>query len=99
LGNLLYPVHPNGIAVGSVDLQIARPRVQKTIVVAWATVGRAHRPATETYMVAGFQAWQRRRLYVEQLRSADQWHASFQQVFHAGPPAGDENFTAAPAPS
>ncbi len=73
--------------------------MQKTIGAAWAMVGPAHRPATETYMAAGFQAWQRRRLYVEQLRSADQWHASFQQVFHAGPPASAENFAAAPAPS
>ncbi len=34
-------------------------------------------PAAETYMAVGFQAWQRRRLYVKQLASADHWHASF----------------------
>jgi len=62
-------------------------------------VDAANRPATETYMAVGFQTWQRRRLCVKERGSADHWHASFQQVFHAGRPAGGANSATAPAPS
>jgi ribosomal protein S18 acetylase RimI-like enzyme len=62
-------------------------------------VDAANRPATETYMAAGFQTWQRRRLYVKELGSADYWHASFQQVFHAGRPAAGANFDTVPTPT
>jgi ribosomal protein S18 acetylase RimI-like enzyme len=62
-------------------------------------VDAANAPALQTYMGVGFQAWRRRRLYVKQLRSADNWHASFQQVFHGGHPADARNYTATPASS
>jgi ribosomal protein S18 acetylase RimI-like enzyme len=62
-------------------------------------VDAANRPATETYTAVGFQTWQRRQLYVKELRSTNHWHASFQQVFHAGASAGGANSGASPAPS
>ena len=58
-------------------------------------VDAANPPAAKTYMSVGFQAWQRRRLYVKELRFADDWHASFQQVLHAGRPTGNGNSAAA----
>jgi hypothetical protein len=62
-------------------------------------LARPSRLAAESYTAIGFLMWQRRRRYAGPLRSADQWHASFQQVFHADGPAGGENSAAAPASS
>jgi ribosomal protein S18 acetylase RimI-like enzyme len=45
-------------------------------------VDAANRPAVQTYMAVGFRALQRRRLYVRQLPSANDWHTSSEQVFH-----------------
>jgi mycothiol synthase len=56
-------------------------------------------PAVQTYMAAGFRAWQRRRLYVRRLASADSWHASFQQVIHAPARATARIFPAAESAS
>lgn len=49
-----------------------------------AAVDAANRPAVQTYTAVDFQAWQQRRLYVRYAPFVDSWHASFQQVIHAG---------------
>lgn len=62
-------------------------------------VDLANAPAVQTYTAVGFQEWQRRRLYVKQLPSTDNWHASFQQVIHAGGPTHTGIFAASRLPS
>ena len=44
-------------------------------------VDAANKPAIQTYMALGFQAWQQRRLYVRRLHSADNWHTGSEQFF------------------
>jgi mycothiol synthase len=59
-------------------------------------VDEANTPAVQTYTATRFQTWQRRRLYVRQLHSVDNWHASSRQVFHAGRPRGGKNLSTTP---
>ncbi len=64
-------------------------------------VDAANAPAVRTYTAMDFQAWQRRQLYVKRLRFniTDNWHASFQQVIHAGRRPRAKNFAPARTPS